>query len=151
MFKQRKKSGTKVYCCSSINADARIRIISLLIMTKLLGRVSGFSPLPCPGTPATSPQRRLPLPWWAFDRPQHSPLNAVPGQTWSGWDAGSFLAHTMHYAPPTPDSPSRSLSLSLPVFLCPPFPSRASGLLCKAFQAEMWEFFSSTFVPKSNV
>jgi len=54
-----RKSWTKVYCCYNINGDARIRI-SLLIMTKLPGRVSGFSPLPCPGTPAASPQRRLP-------------------------------------------------------------------------------------------
>ena len=52
------KSWTKVNCCN-INGNTRIRIF-LLIMPKLPGRVSGFSPPPCPGTPAASPQRRLP-------------------------------------------------------------------------------------------
>lgn len=59
MLGKRKKSWTKVHCCCNLNGDTGIRIF-LLIMTKLLGRVSGFSPLPCPGTPAASLQRQLP-------------------------------------------------------------------------------------------
>lgn len=59
MQEEGEKKVTKVHCCCNINGDTRIRTF-LLIMTKLPGRVSGFSPLPCPGTPAASPQRRLP-------------------------------------------------------------------------------------------
>lgn len=72
-------------------------------MIKLPGRVSGFSPSPAvPWHPRSIPTETASLPWWDFDRAQNSLLNAVPGQTWSGWDAGSFLAHTMHHGPHLP-------------------------------------------------
>lgn len=49
----------RFHCCCNINENTRIRIF-LPDITKLPGRVSGFSPLPGPGTPTTPPQRQLP-------------------------------------------------------------------------------------------
>lgn len=82
-------------------------------MTKLLGSVSCFSPRRALAPPQ-HPYRDASSPWWAFDRPHNTLLNAVPGQTRSGWDAGSFLARTRHHGP----QPILPLILPPSLFLC---------------------------------
>lgn len=99
-------------------------------MAGLPGGVSGpphraLAPLSIPTETASSL-------WWASDRPQNTLLKAVPGHTWSGWDAGSFLARAVHHGP----QPIFPLCL-LPLSFSPPFLPGASELLCKALQAEM--------------
>lgn len=110
-------------------------------MTKLPGRVSGFSPLPCPGTPAASPQRRLPCHDELLTGPNTACLmlcqarHGAAGMLAASWPTPCITGLNPFYPP---------LSLSLALSVHPFFLSSASGLLCKAFKAEMWEFFWST-------
>lgn len=118
----------KKNCCCNINANTRIRIF-LLIMPKLPGRVSGFSPLPCPGTPATSPQRRLPCRDELLTGPKTACLMLCQARHGAaGMLAASWPTPCITGLSPFHPSFSSSLSLSL---------SSASGLLCKAFQEEI--------------
>lgn len=112
-------------------------------MTKLPGKVSVKPPPPRQGlAPPQHPTETASLPWWAFDRPQNRLLKALPGQTWNGWDPGSFLA-PLCITGLNPFLPSSSSSLP------PSFLFRASGLLCKAGQAESVGGLSSTHVSRS--
>lgn len=126
-----------MHCCCNINGDTRIRIF-LLIMTKLPGRVSGFSPLPCPGTLAASPQRRLPCRDELLTGPKTACLilcqarHGAAGMLAASWP-------TLHITGLNPFHPPFS-SCTL---------SSASGLLCKAFQAEIVGVLSSTDVSRS--
>lgn len=142
--KKKKKNLTKVHCCCDINGNTRIRIF-LLIMPKLPGRVSGFSPLPCPGTPAASPQRRLPCRDELLTGPKTACLmlcqarHGAAGTLAASWPTPCITGLNPFY----PSSPSLSVSVS------PPFLSSASGLLCKAFQAEIVGVLLSTDVSRS--
>lgn len=111
---------TKVHCCCYINGNTRIRIF-LLIIPKLPGRVSGFSPLPCPGTPAASPQRRLPCRDELLTGPKTACLmlcqarHGAAGMLAASWPTPCITGLNPFYPSTTPTS---SLSLSLSLCLC---------------------------------
>lgn len=140
-----------MHCCCNINGDTRIRIF-LLIMSELPGRVSGFSPPLCPGTPAASPQRRLPCRDELLTGPKTGRLmlcqarHGAAGMLAASWPAPCITGLNPFY----PWFPPTSLSL-LPHHHTTNPPSAAlsgaSGLLCKAFQVEMWEFFQAQMYP----
>ena len=114
-------------------------------MTELPGRVSGFSPLPCPGTPAASPQRRLPCRDELLTGPKTACLmlcqarHGAAGTLAASWPTPCITGLNPFYP-----------SFSSPLFLSPPFSfSSASGLLCKAFPSRDVGVLSSTDVSES--
>lgn len=97
-------------------------------MTKLPGRVSGFSPLPCPGTLAASLQRRLPCRDELLTGPKTACLmlcqarHGAAGMLAASWPTPCITGPNPFY----PLSPSLSLPFSLslslslrPFFLVP--------------------------------
>lgn len=110
-------------------------------MTKLLGRVSGFSPLPCPGTPAASPQRRLPCRDELLTGPKTACLilcqarHGAAGMLAASWP-------TLHITGLNPFRPPLFLLLSLhPVFLVP------QDCYAKLSKQRLWECFQVQMYP----
>jgi len=110
-------------------------------MSELPGRVSGFSPLPSPGTPAASPQRRLPCRDELLTGPKTACLilcqarHGAAGMLAASWP-------TPHITGFSPFYPSFSYSLSLhPFFLVP------QDCYAKLTKQRLWECCQAQMYP----